>query len=142
MPVSGAFAEQFLDGFNGRFLQCGAYDGDRLTEVVRPQGRGRSCIAGAICALRRCLVKIGPQQQVVDRRGCGPVRGRLPRRNSLSCPRALRTPKSCGDPIRAKLKEIKTATADESVGAGTAMSVPTAIDGYTRSQYSPFSAAL
>ncbi|WP_247413218.1 transposase, partial [Bradyrhizobium sp. 23] len=32
-------AEQFLDGFGGRFLQCDAYDGyDRLTEVVRPQG--------------------------------------------------------------------------------------------------------
>ncbi|MEY9604139.1 transposase [Bradyrhizobium japonicum] len=48
---SGAFAEQFLDGFCGHFLQCDAYDGyDRLTEVARPQGRGRSCIAGAICA--------------------------------------------------------------------------------------------
>ena len=36
---SGAFAEQFLDGFSGRFLQCDAYDGyDRLTEVARPQG--------------------------------------------------------------------------------------------------------
>jgi len=36
---SGAFAEQFLHGFNGRFLQCDAYDGyDRLTEVARPQG--------------------------------------------------------------------------------------------------------
>jgi hypothetical protein len=36
---SGAFAEQFLDGFGGRFLQCDAYDGyNRLTEVVRPQG--------------------------------------------------------------------------------------------------------
>ncbi|MGY4362930.1 transposase [Bradyrhizobium sp. i1.3.6] len=36
---SGAFAEQFLDGFCGRFLQCDAYDGyDRLTEVARPQG--------------------------------------------------------------------------------------------------------
>ena len=36
---SGAFAEQFLDGFNGRFLQCDAYDGyDRLAEVARPQG--------------------------------------------------------------------------------------------------------
>ncbi|MGC8006355.1 IS66 family transposase, partial [Salmonella enterica] len=33
------FAEQFLHGFNGRFLQCDAYDGyDRLTEVARPQG--------------------------------------------------------------------------------------------------------
>ncbi|MGY4343580.1 transposase [Bradyrhizobium sp. GM7.3] len=36
---SGAFAEQFLDGFGGRYLQCDAYDGyDRLNEVVRPQG--------------------------------------------------------------------------------------------------------
>ncbi len=36
---SSAFAEQFLDGFGGRYLQCDAYDGyDRLTEVVRPQG--------------------------------------------------------------------------------------------------------
>ena len=36
---SGAFAEQFLDGCNGRFLQCDAYDGyNRLTEVVRLQG--------------------------------------------------------------------------------------------------------
>jgi len=36
---SGAFAEQFLDGCNGRFLQCDAYDGyNRLTGVVRPQG--------------------------------------------------------------------------------------------------------
>ncbi|WFU54728.1 transposase [Bradyrhizobium pachyrhizi] len=36
---SGAFAEQFLDGFNGRFLQCDAYDRhDRLLEVARPQG--------------------------------------------------------------------------------------------------------
>ncbi|MGY2936262.1 hypothetical protein ACVWZ6_005864 [Bradyrhizobium sp. GM6.1] len=36
---SGAFAEQFLDGFGGRFLQCDAYDGyDRLTEVARLQG--------------------------------------------------------------------------------------------------------
>ncbi|WP_247486129.1 IS66 family transposase, partial [Bradyrhizobium sp. 193] len=36
---SGAFAEQFLDGFGGHFLQCDAYDGyDRLTEVARPQG--------------------------------------------------------------------------------------------------------
>ncbi|MGY4408224.1 transposase [Bradyrhizobium sp. USDA 3315] len=36
---SGAFAEQFLDGFGGRFLQCDAYDGyDRLTEAARPQG--------------------------------------------------------------------------------------------------------
>lgn len=36
---SGAFAEQFLDGFCRRFLQCDAYDGyDRLTEVARPQG--------------------------------------------------------------------------------------------------------
>jgi hypothetical protein len=35
-----------------------AYDGyDRLTEVVRPQGRGRSCIAGAICAVPRQLVR-------------------------------------------------------------------------------------
>ncbi|WP_271596827.1 IS66 family transposase, partial [Bradyrhizobium sp. CCBAU 45384] len=24
---SGAFAEQFLDGFGGSFLQCDAYDG-------------------------------------------------------------------------------------------------------------------
>jgi hypothetical protein len=36
---SGAFAQQFLDGFGGRYLQCDAYDGyDRLNEVVRPQG--------------------------------------------------------------------------------------------------------
>ncbi|VIO69831.1 hypothetical protein CI41S_20780 [Bradyrhizobium ivorense] len=36
---SGAFAEQFQDGFNGRLLQCDAYDGyDRLIEVARPQG--------------------------------------------------------------------------------------------------------
>ncbi len=36
---SGAFAEQFLNGFGGCYLQCDAYDGyDRLTEVVRPQG--------------------------------------------------------------------------------------------------------
>ncbi|MGY3412826.1 hypothetical protein ACVWZV_008992 [Bradyrhizobium sp. GM5.1] len=36
---SGAFAEQFLDGFCGHFLQCDAYDAyDRLTEVARPQG--------------------------------------------------------------------------------------------------------
>ncbi|WP_439925920.1 IS66 family transposase [Nitrobacter sp. JJSN] len=36
---SGAFARQFLDGFNGRFLQCDAYEGyDRLTGVARPQG--------------------------------------------------------------------------------------------------------
>ncbi|WP_446479859.1 IS66 family transposase [Bradyrhizobium vignae] len=36
---SGAFAEQFLDRFTGRFLQCDAYDGyDRLIEVARPQG--------------------------------------------------------------------------------------------------------
>ncbi|WP_271608665.1 IS66 family transposase [Bradyrhizobium sp. CCBAU 21359] len=36
---SGVFAEQFLDGFGGRYLQCDAYDGyDRLNEVVRPQG--------------------------------------------------------------------------------------------------------
>ena len=36
---SGAFAEQFLDGFGGRYLQCDAYDGyGRLTAVVRPQG--------------------------------------------------------------------------------------------------------
>ncbi|MET4484387.1 transposase [Bradyrhizobium sp. F1.13.3] len=49
---SVVFAEQFLDGFGGRFLQCDAYDGyDRLTEVVRPRrGHGRSCIPRAICA--------------------------------------------------------------------------------------------
>lgn len=36
---SGAFAEQFLDDFTGRFLQCDAYDGyNRLIEVARPQG--------------------------------------------------------------------------------------------------------
>jgi transposase len=36
---SGAFAEQFLAGFNGRFLQCDGYDGyDRLSELARPQG--------------------------------------------------------------------------------------------------------
>jgi transposase len=33
---SGAFAQQFLDGFDGRYLQCDAYDDyDRLNEVVR-----------------------------------------------------------------------------------------------------------
>jgi hypothetical protein len=48
---SGIFAEQFLDGFNGRFLQCDRYDGyDRLTDRAtanrrspRPRfGRSRS----------------------------------------------------------------------------------------------------
>jgi transposase len=36
---SGTFAEQFLAGFNGRFLQCDGYDGyDRLSELARSQG--------------------------------------------------------------------------------------------------------
>jgi hypothetical protein len=36
---SGAFAEQFLEGFGGRFLQCDAYDGyDRLTRIQRAEG--------------------------------------------------------------------------------------------------------
>jgi transposase len=36
---SGAFAEQFLQGFRGRLLQCDGYDGyDRLTGIERPEG--------------------------------------------------------------------------------------------------------
>jgi transposase len=36
---SGAYAEQFLQGFKGRFLQCDGYDGyDRLTGIARPEG--------------------------------------------------------------------------------------------------------
>jgi transposase len=36
---SGAFAEQFLQGFGGQLLQCDGYDGyDRLTRIERPQG--------------------------------------------------------------------------------------------------------
>ena len=36
---SGAFAEQFLQGFGGQFLQCDGYDGyERLTRIERPQG--------------------------------------------------------------------------------------------------------
>jgi transposase len=36
---SGKFAEQFLHGFEGRFLQCDGYEGyDRLTRIERLQG--------------------------------------------------------------------------------------------------------
>ena len=36
---SGRFAEEFLSGFRGRFLQCDGYDGyDRLTRLERPEG--------------------------------------------------------------------------------------------------------
>lgn len=36
---SGAYAEQFLQGFHGQFLQCDGYDGyDRLTGIERPEG--------------------------------------------------------------------------------------------------------
>lgn len=36
---SGAYAEKFLEGFRGRFLQCDGYEGyDRLTRVQRPEG--------------------------------------------------------------------------------------------------------
>ncbi len=36
---SGTFAEQFLQGFRGRFLQCDGYDGyDRLTRIQRAEG--------------------------------------------------------------------------------------------------------
>src|SRR3546814_2646584 len=36
---SGAYAEKFLDGFRGRFLQCDGYEGyDRLTRVQRAEG--------------------------------------------------------------------------------------------------------
>ena len=36
---SGAFAEQFLQGFGGQLLQCDGYDGyERLTRIGRPQG--------------------------------------------------------------------------------------------------------
>src|SRR5438477_3524762 len=36
---SGAFAEQFLQGFKGRFLQCDGYDGyERLTGIQRAEG--------------------------------------------------------------------------------------------------------
>jgi transposase len=35
----GAFAEEFLQGFRGRFLQCDGYDGyDRLTRIERAEG--------------------------------------------------------------------------------------------------------
>lgn len=36
---SGAFAEEFLQGFHGRFLQCDGYDGyNRLTGIERAKG--------------------------------------------------------------------------------------------------------
>jgi transposase len=36
---SGAFAQQFLQGFGGQLLQCDGYDGyERLTRIERPQG--------------------------------------------------------------------------------------------------------
>lgn len=36
---SGSFAEKFLEGFRGRFLQCDGYEGyDRLTRIERQQG--------------------------------------------------------------------------------------------------------
>jgi len=36
---SGTFAEQFLYGFRGQFLQCDGYDGyERLPRIQRPQG--------------------------------------------------------------------------------------------------------
>jgi transposase len=36
---SGAYAEQFLQGFGGQLLQCDGYDGyERLTRIERPQG--------------------------------------------------------------------------------------------------------
>jgi transposase len=36
---SGAYAEQFLQGFRGRFLQCDGYEGyDRLTRIRRAEG--------------------------------------------------------------------------------------------------------
>jgi transposase len=36
---SGVYAEQFLQGFTGRFLQCDGYDGYyRLTRIERPEG--------------------------------------------------------------------------------------------------------
>ncbi|MGY3034046.1 hypothetical protein ACVIIV_003216 [Bradyrhizobium sp. USDA 4354] len=55
--VSGAFAQQFLDGFGGRYLQCDAYDGyDRLNEVVRPQGPWT--LVHCWSHLRRCFVKL------------------------------------------------------------------------------------
>lgn len=64
---SGAFAEQFLNGFGGHYLQCDAYDGyDRLNEVVRPQGPWTLVHCWSHLALRQ----IGTQQQVADRRSC------------------------------------------------------------------------
>ncbi len=37
--LRGTFAEQFLQGFRGRFLQCDGYDGyDRLTRIQRAEG--------------------------------------------------------------------------------------------------------
>ncbi len=39
---SGAFAEQFLQGFSGQLLQCDRYNGyERLTRIERPQGPWR-----------------------------------------------------------------------------------------------------
>ncbi|MET4608833.1 hypothetical protein ABIB90_008341 [Bradyrhizobium sp. JR4.1] len=59
---SGAFAEQFLHGFNGRFLQADAYDGyDRLTEVARPQGSWT--LVNCWSHLRRRFVKLARNRQ-------------------------------------------------------------------------------
>ncbi len=44
------YAEQFLKGYRGRYLQCDGYDGyECLTRLERDEGRGRWSIAGAIC---------------------------------------------------------------------------------------------
>ncbi|WP_461195948.1 IS66 family transposase [Bradyrhizobium sp. UFLA06-06] len=54
---SGAFAEQFLAGFNGRFLQCDGYDGyDRLSALARSQGPWTSVYCWS--HLRRRFVKL------------------------------------------------------------------------------------
>nr|WP_259265537.1 IS66 family transposase [Bradyrhizobium centrosematis] len=61
---SGAFAEQFLHGFNGRFLQC---DDDRLTKVARPK-RPWTLVHCWSHLHRRLL---SAQQQIADCPGCG-----------------------------------------------------------------------
>ena len=68
---SGAFAEQFLQGFRGQFLQCDGYDGyDRLTRHRAAAGTmdARALLEPFAATLRQA----DAQHEIADRRGRRP----------------------------------------------------------------------
>ena len=94
---SGAFAEQFLHGFSGRFLQCDGYDGyDRLTRIQRA-AQGPWTLVHCWSHLRRRFVKQMRNTQIADRRSRRtadrrPLRGRGNRARHAAGRPARRTP--------------------------------------------------